>query len=115
MGAIGGGGGWGVGVVGWRGGVEVRAGGGRKGNMAGWLVGWLVAGWCCVEAMQVLITPAQDRGFQCHSYGKCTPHCYKSHRNICLLSLHAQEEGGKISQRILQRKESYTIGHRASR
>lgn len=43
MGATGGGGVWGVGVVGRIGGVEVRAGGGRKGNMAGWLVGcWLV-------------------------------------------------------------------------
>lgn len=35
MGAVGGGGVWEMGVVGRRGGVEVRAGG-RKGNMVGW-------------------------------------------------------------------------------
>lgn len=35
MGAVGGGGVWEMGVVGRRGGVEVRAGGGRKGNMVG--------------------------------------------------------------------------------
>lgn len=44
MGATGGGGVCEMGVVGrgGGGGVDVRAGGGRKGNMAGWLVGWLV-------------------------------------------------------------------------
>lgn len=36
MGAVGGGGVWVMGVVGRRGGVEVRAGGGRKGNMVDW-------------------------------------------------------------------------------
>lgn len=38
MGAIGGGGVCEMGVAGRGGGVEERAGGGRKGNMAGWLV-----------------------------------------------------------------------------
>lgn len=38
MGAVGGGGVWEIGVVGRGGGVEVRAGGWRNGNMVGWLV-----------------------------------------------------------------------------
>lgn len=44
MGATGGGGVCEMGVVGrgGGGGVDVRAGGGRKGNMAGWLAGWLM-------------------------------------------------------------------------
>lgn len=110
MGAIGGGGVWVwvMGVVGRRGGVEVRAGGGRKGNMAGRLVGcWPVLRRGNAGACRVLVAPSPGPWipmsllWQMHSPFAIN----RIGVFVCLLhSMHKEEGRKKISQRILLRE-----------